>query len=92
MDMKSKNAKKIILLAFLLATVIVGSGWYLEPVDNSNLHREKLAQAVMEIARSAYKDCHMKNTENLEACEPLRKKMVSETKKFVQIHFETRHD
>ena len=70
MDMKSKNAKKIILLAVLLATVIVGAGWYLELVDNSNLDREKVAQVVMEIARSANKDCHMKNTGNLEACEP----------------------
>ena len=90
--MKSKYAKKIILLAFLLATVIVIAGWLLEPVDNSNLHREKTAQAVMEKARAAYIDCRGKNTENQEACEPLRKKMVSETKRFVQIHFETRHD
>jgi len=92
MDMQSKNAKKIILLALLLATVIVGAGWFHEPVDNANLHRENVAQAVMEIARGAYKDCHMKNRGNQEACEPLRKKMVAETKRFVQIHFETRHD
>ncbi len=92
MDMKSKYAKKIILLALLLATVIIEAGWLLEPVDNSNLHREKVAQAVMDIARAAYQDCHMKNTGNQEACEPLRKKMVSETKRFVQIHFETHHD
>ena len=92
MDMKSKNAKKISLLGLLLATVIVGGGWFLEPVDNSNLHRENVAQAVMEIARAAYKDCHMKNKGNQEACEPLRKKMVSETKRLVQTHYETHPD
>ncbi len=91
MDMKSKYAKKIILLVLLLATVIVEAGWLLEPVDNSKLHQEKVAQAVMEISRAAYKDCHMKNIEGLEACEPLRVKMVADTKRFVQIHFEIHH-
>lgn len=88
MRMKSKYARKIILTILLLAVVLVAAGWILEPVDNSKLHREKAAQAVMEISRASYQDCHMKNIESLEACEPLRIKMVSETKRFVQIHSE----
>ena len=62
--MKSKYAKKIILLVLLLATVIIEAGWLLQPVDNSNLHREKQAQAVMERARATYINCHMTNTKN----------------------------
>ncbi len=89
--METKYAKKIVLLALLLASVILEAGWLLEPVDSSNLHREKAAQGVMEITRAAYKECYMQVTEDQEACEPLRKKLIFETKRFLQIHFETHH-